>query len=92
MAEGVAGAEQIQQPSLVRDVDPTGVDDAQVRHRAAALRQDHRAAQVKLDRRLRRDLGQLVGGQGVERRALRQKAGDLAQAGVQLALRWPRVI
>jgi len=64
------------------------VDDAQVRHRAAILGQDHRAAQVKLDRRLRRDLGQLVGGEGVEGRALRQETGDLAQAGVQRALRW----
>jgi hypothetical protein len=63
------------------------VDDAQLRDRAAALGEDHRAAQVKLDRRLRRDLGQLVRGQRVERRALCQKAGDLAQAGVQLALR-----
>jgi hypothetical protein len=42
---------------------------------------------VKLDRRLGRDLGQLVGSEGVERRALRQEPGDLAQAGVQLALR-----
>jgi hypothetical protein len=42
---------------------------------------------VKLDRRLGRDVRQLVRGQGVERRALRQKPGDLAQAGVQLALR-----
>jgi hypothetical protein len=58
-----------------------------MRDRAAALGQDHRAAQVKLDRRLRRNLGQLVDGQAVEWRALRQKAGDLAQAGVQLALR-----
>jgi hypothetical protein len=63
------------------------VDDAQMGDRATALGEDHRAAQVKLDRRLRRDLGQLVGGQGVEGRALCQKAGDLAQAGVQLALR-----
>jgi len=58
-----------------------------MRQRPPALGQDHRAAQVKLDRRLRRDVGQLVGGQGVERRALRQKASDLAQAGVQGALR-----
>jgi hypothetical protein len=71
----------------VHDVHATGVDDAEVRHRAAALGEDHRAAQVKLDRRLRRDLGQLVGGEAVERRALCQKAGDLTQAGVQLALR-----
>jgi hypothetical protein len=42
---------------------------------------------VKLDRRLRRDLGQLVGGEGVKRGALRQKADDLTQAGVQVALR-----
>jgi hypothetical protein len=42
---------------------------------------------VELDRRLRCDLGQLVRGQSVERRALRQKPGDLTQAGVQLALR-----
>jgi hypothetical protein len=42
---------------------------------------------VKLDRRLCRDLGQLIGSQRVERRALRQKTGDLTQAGVQLALR-----
>jgi hypothetical protein len=42
---------------------------------------------VKLDRRLCRDLGQLIGGQRVKRRALRQKPGDLAQTGVQLALR-----
>jgi hypothetical protein len=58
-----------------------------MRDGATALGEDHRAAQVELDRRLRRDLGQLVGGQGVEGRALRQKAGDLAQASVQLALR-----
>jgi hypothetical protein len=43
---------------------------------------------VKLDRRLRSDLGQFVGGQRVERRALGQETSDLAQAGVQLALRW----
>ncbi|HXD66064.1 MAG TPA: hypothetical protein VNV17_15690 [Solirubrobacteraceae bacterium] len=43
---------------------------------------------MKLDRRLRSDLGQFVGGQRVERRALGQETGDLAQAGVQLALRW----
>jgi hypothetical protein len=41
---------------------------------------------VKLDRRLRRDVRQLVGGKGVKRRALCQKPGDLAQAGVQVAL------
>jgi hypothetical protein len=41
---------------------------------------------VKLDRRLGRDFGQLLGRQGVERRSLREEAGDLAQAGVQLAL------
>jgi hypothetical protein len=63
------------------------VDDAQERHRAAPFGQDHRAAQVKLDRRLCRDLGQLIGSQRVERRALRQKPGDLGQAGVQFALR-----
>jgi hypothetical protein len=64
------------------------VDHAQVCHRAAPLGEDHGAAQVKLDRRLRSDLGQFVGGQRVERRALGQETGDLAQAGVQLALRW----
>jgi hypothetical protein len=75
----------------VHDVDAPGVDDAQVRDRSAPLGQDHRPAQVKLDRRLRRNLGQLVGGEGVERRTLRQEAGDLTQAGVQLALRsWTR--
>jgi hypothetical protein len=63
------------------------VDDAQLGDRTAALGEDHGAAQVKLDRRLGRDLGQLVGDEGVERRALCQKAGDLTQAGVQLALR-----
>jgi hypothetical protein len=63
------------------------VDDAQMRDRATALGQDDGAAQVKLDRRLGRDLGQLVRGQSVERRALRQKPRNLAQAGVQLALR-----
>jgi hypothetical protein len=41
---------------------------------------------VKLDRRLGRDLRQLVGGEGVERRTLREEAGDLGQASVQLAL------
>jgi hypothetical protein len=41
---------------------------------------------VKLDRRLRRHAGELVGGQGVKRRTLRQETGDLGQAGVQLAL------
>jgi hypothetical protein len=86
MAESVAGAEQIEQPALVHDVHPAGVDDAQVRERTAALGEDHRAAQVKLDRRLGRDLRQLVGGEGVERRTLRKEAGDLGQAGVQLAL------
>ncbi|MGZ4169294.1 MAG: hypothetical protein ACXVSA_21485, partial [Solirubrobacteraceae bacterium] len=35
-----------------------------------------------------RHLRQLVRGQRVERRPLRQKAGDLAQTRVQLALRW----
>ncbi|HEY1715024.1 MAG TPA: hypothetical protein VGG07_19130 [Solirubrobacteraceae bacterium] len=41
---------------------------------------------MKLDRRLGRDLRQLVGGEGVERRTLRKEAGDLGQAGVQITL------
>jgi hypothetical protein len=47
---------------------------------------------VELDCRLGRDLGQLLGRQAVEWRALREEAGDLAQAGVQLALLgWERI-
>jgi hypothetical protein len=46
---------------------------------------------VELDRRLRGDLGQLVGRESVKRWALRQKARDLAQTRVQLILRWPAI-
>jgi hypothetical protein len=42
---------------------------------------------VELDRRLRGDLGQLVGRQRVERGALGQKPCDLAQARVRGDLR-----
>jgi hypothetical protein len=92
MAERVAGAEQVQQPALVGDVDAAGVDDPQERDRAAVLGQDDRPAQVKLDRRLRRDLGQLIGRERVERRPLRQEPGDLAQTRVQLTLRWQPIV
>jgi hypothetical protein len=41
---------------------------------------------VELDRRLLGDLGELVRGQRIEWRPLREKARDLAQAGVQSSL------
>jgi hypothetical protein len=63
------------------------VDDAQERHRPAVLGEDDVAAQVELDRRLGGDLRQLLGGERVERRALAEEAGDLAQSGVQGILR-----
>jgi hypothetical protein len=44
---------------------------------------------MKLDRRLRGDLGQLGGRESVERGSLREKPRDLAQAGVQLVLSRP---
>ncbi|HEY5429323.1 MAG TPA: hypothetical protein VIK04_09425 [Solirubrobacteraceae bacterium] len=47
---------------------------------------------MKLDRRLGRDLGQLVGRERVERRPLRQEPRDLAQTRVQLALRWRTIV
>jgi hypothetical protein len=47
---------------------------------------------VKLDRRLRRDLGQLIRRERIERRPLRQEPGDLAQTRVQLALRWQPIV
>jgi len=47
---------------------------------------------VKFDRRLRGDLSQLIGRERVERGALRQKARDLAQTRVQLALRWRTIL
>ncbi|MGA2012401.1 MAG: hypothetical protein ABSH51_18005 [Solirubrobacteraceae bacterium] len=46
---------------------------------------------MELDRRLRRDLRQLLGRERIERRALRQEASDLAQPGVQFGLP-PRTI
>jgi len=92
VAERVAGGEEVQQPALVGDVDAPGVDDPQERDRAAVLGQDDRPAQVKLDRRLGRDLGQLIGRERVERRPLRQEPRNLAQTRVQLALRWRAIL
>ena len=86
VAEGVARSQQVQQPALVGDVDAAGVDHAQERDGTVVLGQDDGAAQVKLDRRLSRNVGQLVRRERVERRPLRQEARDLAQAGVQLTL------
>jgi len=63
------------------------VDHAQERDRTAVLGQDDRAGEVELDRRLRRDLCELLGRERVERRPLREEPRDLAQARVQLALR-----
>src|ERR1700749_362505 len=43
---------------------------------------------MELDRRVGGHLGQLVGRKRIERRPLGQEAGDLAQTGVRLTLRW----
>jgi hypothetical protein len=86
VAERVTGAEQVKQPAVVRDVDAAAMDHAQERDRPGVLGQDHRTAQVKLDRRLRRDLRQLGRRQRGERLALSEEAGDLTQTGVQVSL------
>jgi hypothetical protein len=62
------------------------MDHAQERDRLGALGQDHRTAQVKLDRRLGRDLRQLGRRQRGERLTLSEEAGDLTQTGVQVSL------
>ncbi len=90
VSEGVAGTEQVQQTTLVGYVDGAAVNHPQERHRPAVLREDHRPAQMELDRRLGGDLGELVGGEGVERRSLGQKAGDLAQTRVERHVSSPR--
>jgi hypothetical protein len=62
------------------------VDHAQERDRAAVLGEDHGAGRIELDRRLLYDLPQLSRGERVKRRQVGEKAGDLAQAGVQRGL------
>jgi hypothetical protein len=63
------------------------VDHAQERDRTAVLGQDHGAREIELDRRLRRDLRELLARERVEWRPLGEEARDLAQARVQFALR-----
>jgi hypothetical protein len=63
------------------------VDHAQERDGAAVLGQDHRVLEIELDRGLGGDLGELLAGERVKRWPLREKARDLAQAGVQCELR-----
>jgi hypothetical protein len=63
MPERVSDSKQIQQMTVVRDVDGAAVDYTQERDRPAVLGQDHRALEIELDRRLRGDLGELLRGE-----------------------------
>src|SRR4051794_24299866 len=74
--------------TVVGDVHAAAVNHAQEIDRAGVLAEDHLPPGVELDRRLRCHLGELVARQRVERGPLRQKACDLAQAGVDVNLRW----
>lgn len=82
MPERVTDREEIERATLVDDVDRARVDDAQEGDRLTVLGDDDRAARMKLDRRLRGDLGQLVGRERVKRRPQSEKADDLGQAGI----------
>ena len=83
MPERVAGAEQVEQPPVVTDVDRAAVDNAQERDRSAVLGEDRRAGQVELDLGLRGQLAELLRPERVERRPRSKEARDLAQRRVQ---------
>jgi len=83
VAERVAHTEEIEQTSVVGDVDRPAVDDAQERDRAAVLGQDRRAREEELDLGMRRKLAELLGRQRVEGSPRGEEARDLAQRRVQ---------
>jgi transposase InsO family protein len=89
VAERVARSEQIEQSSVVDDVDRATVDNAQERDRPAVLGQDRRAGKEELDLGLSGELTQLFGREAVERRPRGEEARDLAQRRVQ---RWCLVL
>ncbi|MBV9414580.1 MAG: hypothetical protein JO363_06340 [Solirubrobacterales bacterium] len=83
MTERGADTEEVEQPSVVGEVDRPAVDDAQERDRATVLGQDRRAGEEELDLGVRRNLAELLWRQRVEGCPRGEEARDLAQRRVQ---------